>query len=415
MNVVPGETPCFACVFGRPGRRARRGNGSCCRVAAPWLSATTGAASLPQALRSSPAGHAWAPRRAESVQPAAVAQASAPGWAFTGQAGQAFRVAGLAQDAGGTLYAAATTGEVDEANMGRVFRSGDGGVTWEPTGPLPLAWWLDSILVTRAGTLLVGGMKYDPENPGAGAQGVVYRSTNGGESWSPTGEWPATIVHTLLQRANGDIVAGTGPGAVVLRSSDDGEHWQSPGLPPNGFHVYALLETDAGALYAGGRCTDGSGVVYRLGSGGAWESTGALDNVTSVYALLEGPGGALYAGVASTDGAGRVFRSLNGGQTWQPSQPLGESRAVRALLADPAGQLYAGLDMGAGRFTSYVYVSEDGGDAWQDGGYLYMADAVHGFLLASGGAIYAASGDTYGVIFRTGGQHRIYLPLVLKN
>jgi len=383
--------------------------------AAPWLSVTTGAASLPQALRSSPAGHASAPPQAESVQPAAVAQAGAPGWAFTGQAGQAFRIAGLAQGPGGTLYTAATTSEVDEANMGRVFRSDDGGATWEPTAPLPLAWWLDSILATRAGTLLVGGMKYDPGNPGAGAQGVVYRSINGGESWSQTGEWPGTIVHALLQRANGDIVAATGPGAIMLFSSDDGEHWYPLGLPPNGFHVYSLLETGGGTLYAGGRRTDGSGVVYRLGGGGVWESTGALDNVASVYALLEGPGGALFAGVASTDGAGRVFRSLNGGQTWQPSQPMGESQAARALLVDPGGRLYAGLDMGPGRFTSYVYVSQDGGDTWQEAGYLYMADAVHDLLLTPNGVIYAASGDTYGVIFRTGGHRHIYLPLVLKN
>jgi hypothetical protein len=382
--------------------------------AAPWLSITMEAASLSQVPRSNPADPVLA-LQAESIQPAVVAQAGALGWAFTGQVGQAFRVAGLAQDPGGTLYAAATTSEVDGVNMGRVFRSDDSGTTWEPTAPLPLAWWLDSILVTRAGTLLVGGMKYDPENPGAGAHGVVHRSINGGESWSQTGEWPGTIVHALLQRANGDIVAATGPGAIMLRSPDDGEHWHPLGLPPNGFHVYTLLETGGGTLYAGGKRTDGSGVVYRLGGGGIWESAGALDNAKSVYALLEGAGEVLFAGVASTDGAGRVFRSFNNGQTWQPSQPLGESQAVRALLAGSEGKLYAGLDMGPGRFTGYVYASQDGGDNWEDAGHLYMADAVHGFLLTPNGAIYAASGDTYGVIFRTEEHHRTYLPVVLRN
>ena len=42
MNIVPGATPCFACVFGRPARRSGRNN--CQR--GPWASATHIVASL---------------------------------------------------------------------------------------------------------------------------------------------------------------------------------------------------------------------------------------------------------------------------------------------------------------------------------------------------------------------------------
>jgi len=92
---------------------------------------------------------------------------------------------------------------------------------------------------------------------------------------------------------------------------------------------------------------------------------------------------------------------------------------VRTLLEGPEGRLCAGVDMGPGPFTSYVYSSADGGQTWQDGGFLYMADAVYDLLLAPEDTIYAASGDTYGVIFRselsgTGG-YRVYLPLTLRN
>jgi photosystem II stability/assembly factor-like uncharacterized protein len=324
----------------------------------------------------------------------------------------------LARHPGGPLFAAATTSEVDEANTGTVFRSDDGGANWEPVPALPQAWWLDSILVTDAGTLLVGGMKYDPGNPGAGAQGVIYRSTDLGENWSVAVERTDTaIVHTLLQRANGDIVAGAGPGGVVLISGNDGESWQPLAKPPSAEHVHALLETNDNTLYAGGSRTDGSGAVYRFTGAEVWENTGALDNATSVYALLEGSDQVLYAGAALTDNTGRVFRSPNGGQSWEASQALGDSQAVRALLQDPAGTLYAGLDVGPAQFTSYVYVSENGGDSWQDGGVLFMAGAVHNLLLTPENDIYAASGDTYGVIFQTGLQiqHQVYLPLVMRD
>jgi hypothetical protein len=409
--------------------------------AAPWLPATGGGTTSPQTDLSGstarlngstePGEASLKPEPAQMpsqagvspklIRPAAPetgapsgAQAELPYWAFTGQAGDAFRVAGLAESAGGALYAAATTSEVDDANTGTVFRSDDGGATWEPVPALPLAWWLDSILITDGGTLLVGGMKYDPADPDAVAQGVIYRSTDGGESWPVAVEGTAiAIVHTLLQRANGDIVAGTGPGGVTLISSDDGEHWEMLAKPPNAEHVYALLEMADGRLYAGGDRTDGSGVVYRL-TGDAWEETGALDNAASVYTLLEDSSGVLHAGTTCSDGRGRVYRSFDGGQSWAPSNPLGESQAVRALLEGAAGKIYAGLEGPPGWFATYVSLSEDGGATWQDAGYLFMADTVYDLLLASDGNMYAASGNTYGVIFRVW-KHQVYLPLVLRN
>jgi len=385
--------------------------------AAPWLTPTTGGTASLNVTSSGPAEKA--PAQASGppklVHPRAAPQAEMPYWAFTGEVGEAFRVAGLARHPGGPLFAAATTREVDEANTGTIFRSDDGGETWEPVPPLPLAWWLDSILVTNAGTLLVGGMMYDLENPGMGARGVIYRSTDMGESWAVVVERTDTaIVHTLLQRANGDIVAGTGPGGIALISSDDGETWEPLPALPNVEHVYALLETSEGTLYAGGERTDGSGVVYRF-TGETWEETGTLE-ATSVEALLEGSDHVLYAGTTCTDGTGRVFRSSNGGETWEPSDPLGESQGVPALLEGAAGRIYAGLAMEPGKFTAYVYVTEDSGDTWQDAGYLFMADTIHDFLLTPNGTLYAASGDTYGVIFRAEGLgYGVYLPLVVRS
>lgn len=152
-----------------------------------------------------------------------------------------------------------------------------------------------------------------------------------------------------------------------------------------------------------------------LFTGETWEETGTLE-ATSVEALLEGSDHVLYAGTTCTDGTGRVFRSSNGGETWEPSDPLGESQGVPALLEGAAGRIYAGLAMEPGKFTAYVYVTEDSGDTWQDAGYLFMADTIHDFLLTPNGTLYAASGDTYGVIFRAEGLgYGVYLPLVVRS
>jgi len=381
--------------------------------AAPWLTPTVGRVANP------PHSGSAQPIRSHVEQVGNLPYGKLPAWAFAGQAGEAFYVAGLARHPGGPLFAATTTSEVNEANTGTVFRSDDGGENWEPVPPLPLAWWLDSILITHEGTLLVGGMMYNPEEPETVPQGIIYRSTDMGEHWSVVTETADTgIVHTLLQRANGEVVAGTGQGGITLVSFDDGEHWELLPTPPNAGHVYALLETSESALYAGGERTGGSGVVYRF-TGEAWEETGALDNAASVYALLEGPGHVIYAGTAFADETGQVFRSFNGGESWEPSGPLGESQAVRALLEGAEGRIYAGLEGPPGWFTTDAYVSEDVGETWQDAGYLFMAGAVHDFLPMPDGAVYAASGDTYGVIFRAeglgAGGYQVYLPLVLRN
>jgi len=374
--------------------------------AAPWLTPTVGQVdNLPH---SSPAG-----------QVGNLPHGEEPAWAFAGEPGEAFRVGGLALLPGAHLFAAATTNQMEGVNTGTVFRSDDWGENWEPVPPLPAAWWLEDILATEAGTLLVAGMMYEPGEPGMEPVGVIYRSTDMGESWSVAAEvTEALIVHTLLQRGDGSLAAGTGQDGRVLISFDDGESWEPLPAPPEAEHIYALLETEEGVLYAGGTRTDGSGVVYRF-TGETWEEAGAL-GATGVYALLEGSNHVLYAGAACTDGTGRVFRSDDGGETWESSEPLGESQGVTALLEGAEGRIYAGLDMGFGRFTSYAYVSGDGGETWEEAGYLFMADAVRGFLPAPDGAVYAGGGDTYGLVFRAEGlgpavEWRLYLPLVLRG
>ena len=92
---------------------------------------------------------------------------------------------------------------------------------------------------------------------------------------------------------------------------------------------------------------------------------------------------------------------------------------MRALLEDPDQAVYAGVDVGDGRFTSYVYGSTNGGDTWLDAGFLFMAGTVHDLLLTPEGAAYAGGGDTYGVVYRAAslgvGGHHVYLPVVMRN
>jgi hypothetical protein len=383
--------------------------------AAPWLTSAT--SSVQPMLDESAAA-----RPIQNLSPTLslpLSQAAAPiimpFWATTGELPKAFRVASLAHNQAGLIFAAATTSAVNAANTGTVFRSATDGASWEPTQPIPDAWWLDSVLVSHANTLLVGGVAYSPGIPGGSEHGIIYRSTNNGDAWSLAIELQNdTEVHTLLQRANGQLVAGTGPNGVILVSGDDGQHWAPLGTPPSTADINALWETSGGILYAGGACADGQGVIYQFVNN-TWQDLGTLNGIAAVYALTD-QDGKLYAGVTTQTGAGQVIRSPNNGATWETLLGLPTNQAVRALI-NLNGTIYTGLDAGNGPYNTAVFRLPRDASAWQPAGALFMADAVYGFLGSPNGKVYAASGDTYGVVFSaiSLGSGQLYLPMITSK
>jgi photosystem II stability/assembly factor-like uncharacterized protein len=387
--------------------------------AAPWLTGFASAANMPietdasfEAVNPGLKDHS----QAELLAPFHGIQNCDPCLSSTSQPGQAFRVSSLAQSSDGVIYAAAVTTEVNEANTGRVFSSRNRGITWESTTDLQGAWWLESLLYVGGETLLASGTRYIPGEEGGRFIGVIYRTENGGESWSPAAQWEgATMINSLIRRANGDLVAGSGPEGVILQSRDSGLHWEALPIPPDASHIYDLVETEGGRLFAGGIQTGEKGVIYLL-TGETWMKVNDLPEVDAVHALAASSG-FLYAGVSSYDGNGQIFRSSDWGETWELLPPMPASKAVRALLPVPSG-LIAGLDVGDGVFTTTIHLYSRAEHQWTEAEMLFMADAVHDLYLSSQGEIYAATGNTYGIVFSTrlgtSMEGSLYLPFVIK-
>lgn len=369
--------------------------------AAPWLTAAHfPARSVSRSTAPRAAGAASKNGAGESDVPKKEAQTDQnslsawPAWDALGSAGAAFRVAALARRADGVLFAAATTRQVNEANTAAVFRSSDGGATWQPSAPLPQGWWLEDLLLTSQGSLLAGGLKCE----GIGqCRGAVYRSADAGDHWNIAGEWQGTsAIQVLLQRTAGELIAAGGPGGAMFRSSDDGQHWLGFPAPPGGEEVRALWESPAQVLFAAGRQAGAHGFVSRFSSG-SWSAATTLPGVSAINAMT-GSGNLLVAGGAGEAGTAMAFRSTNGGDGWSPLPAPARGRAIRSLLQTPLGQVIAGVEMGEGLFTSYVFYLAPGSDLWQEAGFLYKADTVYDLLPASQDRIYAATGDTYGSI-----------------
>ncbi len=317
-----------------------------------------------------------------------------------------------------------------------VYRSDDGGATWRHLG-------LDA-------TRHIGAILVDPRNPdellvaalghvfGPNPERGVYRSTDGGRSWSKVldGGDSAGAVDLASDPLHPEVIYAamwqmrmhpwldyfqpqSGPGSGIWKSSDGGAHWtrlDGGGLPggsvgriglgvargSGGRIVYATIAMDENTM-AGPAAPRGKAGIYRSGDGGqTWSLMNDDGALASSYfgRLTVSPADSNTIYVmgqsirVSTDG-GRRFEVLKG-------SPGGDD--YHALWIDPAdpSHMIAGADQGAA-------VTLNGGRSWsswynQPTGQLYHlgVDDRFPYHIYSGqqdnGSVEVASRGPYGVI-----------------
>src|SRR5262245_31328335 len=220
--------------------------------------------------------------------------------------------------------------------------------TWLELGPAPVDGF-------GGATGRVSAIACSPTNANrvfvAGADGGVWRTTDGGATWTPlTDGMPTTAIGALAMDPTNENVlyAGTGEGNFanhsryglgVLKSTDGGASWQ-------------LL---ASATFAG-RC------FSRIAVNPASPLT--------VYAAVTQAGGfpalAAAKGHPGASGPKGAFKSVDGGVSW--TQLSGGLPGLDAtdLAIDPVapGTLYAAIGYPFGSAANGVYKSVDSGATW---------------------------------------------------
>lgn len=214
------------------------------------------------------------------------------------------------------------------------------------------------------------------------AIGDVYKSTDGGGSWSPANmrlRNPVTalaIDPTTPSTLYAGTYVSTGSPGGVFKSTNAGNTWEAvdTGLPTADISVVALAidPTTPTTLYAG---TYSYGVFKSTDGAGTWAvvNAGLPTTAPSVSALAIDPTApdTLYAGVAYDSSSG-VYKSTDGGNTWSNTWNDIGSAYVFALAVDPIapGTLYAG--------TAFVGIlkSTDGGTTWGGGNYLQFMETI---------------------------------------
>ncbi|MEM6453658.1 MAG: hypothetical protein AAF772_01050 [Acidobacteriota bacterium] len=285
-----------------------------------------------------------------------------------------------------TLYAGAATGGV--------WRSRDGGVTWTPIfDDQPVA-AIGAIAVhpRQPGDVWVGTGEGNPRNSASVGNGV-YRSRDGGDTWTHVGLDGSERIHrVLLHPDDPDVayVAALGPtwadGEVrgVYGTRDGGATWTRllhvdarTGAgdlamdPANPDHLIAALWSHRRTPWTFTSGGVGSGLQRSLDGGRTWTAItpedglpkGTLGRIGVAFAPSDSR--IVYAYVEAEGDVNHILRSTDGGRTWHSratsaDQVIGNRPFYYAdLRVDPADptRLYS--------LWSRISMSEDGGANWR--------------------------------------------------
>lgn len=307
----------------------------------------------------------------------------------------------IAVDAAGNAY---ITGETQSGNFpatntalgGRtLFKSTDGGVSWNAVSSAPPLYGISAIAVDPTNPAIVYiGTDFLPGSFSNSAG--IFKSTDGGASWRAINAGltsnvdrqllpiPPVIDRIVIDPRNPATVYAIGNG-VVFKSTNGGDSWSATNL--SGVGALAIDPTNSAILYAAAL-----GYVYKSVDGGSnWSQAGASTfgislQLTAVAVDLANPA-IVYAGGVFQGSAYTAFKSTDGGNTWRLLEH-GPRGAVNDLVFDPTNSstLYVSTDAG-------VFKTTDGGGRWSVNTEGLGAGNVRGLVIdpANPTRLYAAT------------------------
>ncbi len=242
-------------------------------------------------------------------------------------------------------------------SYGYFFRSTDNGATWVMTDSFGVNNTSPGLnfVIYPSFTFLVDGADILAGVGGGMNRGDIYRSTDGGMTWSDKGiSWPesgdadAKNINSFCSTGE-NIFAGTFHG--VFRSTDRGATWKAANAGLT-WPIEGLASTGS-SLFA---CTEGEGIFLSDDGGTSWRIT---DTSNYIFVSLAAIRNEVFAGAFQfyeRPLTGGAFLSTDYGVTWVHSDSGLTNHAVNVLISSGT-DLYAGTNSG-------VFFSANDGGTW---------------------------------------------------
>ena len=222
------------------------------------------------------------------------------------------------------------------------------------------------------------------------APATIYRSVNGGISWS-NNLANFDEIADLKYMANGTLLAGTENG--VCKSANDGLNWSLSNTGITKMRVTSILEkTSSSKIFAAVdfnfnlNDTIGAGIYVSTNGGSSWTrtSTGLTDLQVNCLAL-DSSSGDIYA-TSYTN----VYRSVNDGQSWTLVNSGLNSDDFTCIAATSNG-VFCGNKKAGVSFCSFPFAS------WTDRNNDLSASTITSMALSANANVHVLDGANTGV------------------
>ena len=277
---------------------------------------------------------------------------------------------------------------------------------------LPPSTWVELASLPVPGRVPVFAIAVDPVNDHAviagGGQGGLYRSADGGGTWTRVQRGSAAVLTIAFSPFNPTLVlAGTRDGGALM-STDGGAKWSSvAGLEGRQVRAFGFARA---VIVAG---TDHG--VYSSDTGAAWTSLGlSTSSIDAIAVAAVNPPVRLIAGGDSgPSGTVPLWTSADAGATWTALKPAISGTIITRIAAGPLPSNGTVRPLVLGTNTG-LFISQDNGTTFtslSSGALLPSTDYTQvGFTAAHSDRFYVTSdggGGQSGGIWATGdsGQH----------
>ena len=262
---------------------------------------------------------------------------SSSSWS-TGNVGS-FTLYSIRSSSDGTKLVAINT---NTNNTNYIYISTDSGATWQSTSS-PLLNWI-AIAMSSDGNTIIG----------ADYSGSIYKSTNGGSSWTQLTNAPDVDWSCLAMSSDASILIAGINGGYIYTSTDSGTSWTM--RTGSGSRTWSSIACSSdGTKIAGAAGYEGPNIYISTDSGATW-TTSYVSATAYCYSVTMSSDGTKLA-VGSTYGD-YVYTSSNSGASWTQGTQVGANDWI-SIASSSDGSIIV-----AGAAGAYIYISYNSGSTW---------------------------------------------------
>ncbi|GEM_PF-5122968 len=228
----------------------------------------------------------------------------------------------------------------------------------------------------------------DPTNGWASQNNSIYRTTNGGASWTTNlnllgTHFRSVAFATPMVGFAGNLGVGSYDGGVtdtnvLYRSIDGGVTWSNvPGFAEAGMKGLCVIDVlDSQHIYGAGRVRGPAFFIKSANGGSTWSivnltAAGIMNGIMDVYfkdannGWVAGMDTNTYNTSCSPQYFGRIARTIDGGNTWTPVVTTPIPCSYFWKMSWPSTNIgYCALQQNASFDNIVFYKTVDGGNNW---------------------------------------------------